>query len=210
MARNLNPKCKQCRRVGEKLFLKGERCFTPKCPIIKRNYPPGQHGLKGKQRLTGYGIQLQEKQKVKRMYRLLEDQFSRYFERASNTKGNTGELFLRSLEMRLDNVVYRLGLAVSRDLARQLIGHGFVTVNGKRVTIPSYAVRVNDHVGVEAKSMDHQLFAAAKKQAGQQRVPEWLTINGANLDGAVVREPDEKDLQNQGIQVQLIVEYYSR
>ncbi len=209
MARNLDPKCKQCRRVGEKLFLKGERCFTPKCPIVKRNYPPGQHGVKGKSRLSGYGIQLQEKQKVKRMYRLLENQFANYFQKASQKKGNTGELFLRSLEQRLDNVVFRLGLASSRDLARQLVGHGHITVDGERVTIPSYRARLGQVVAVAPTSADANVFAAIKKGSVQQRVPGWLTFEPKKLEGKIAREPSEQEL-NQGIQVQLIVEYYSR
>lgn len=209
MARNLDPKCKQCRRVCEKLFLKGERCFTPKCPIVKRNYPPGQHGVKGKSRLSGYGIQLQEKQKVKRMYRLLENQFANYFTKAFQKKGNTGELFLRSLEQRLDNVVYRLGLASSRDLARQLVGHGHITVNGERVTVPSFRVRVGDVVAVAPSSVHAGVFATVKKETPQQRVPGWLTFDAKKMEGRAAREPSEQEL-NQGIQVQLIVEYYSR
>ncbi len=209
MARNLDNKCKQCRREGEKLFLKGERCFTPKCPIIKRNYPPGQHGPKGKTRLSGYGMQLREKQKVKRLYRLLEDQFALYFHRASEKKGNTAEIFLQSLETRLDNVVYRLGLAQSRDQARQFVGHGHILVNDKLVTIPSYALRVGDAVSVKPSSDSMKLFEEVRKAEGKQKLPTWLQLDAKTLRGSVVHLPDEKEL-NQGLQVQLIVEYYSR
>jgi len=163
MARNLDPKCKQCRREGEKLFLKGERCFTPKCPIVKRNYPPGQHGLKGRPRLSGFGLQLREKQKVKRLYRLLEDQLRHYFESASQKTGNTAELFLQALELRLDNVLFRLGLAQSRDQARQLISHGHVFVNNRSVNLPSYALRIGEQVSIKPKSEGMKLFEPIKK-----------------------------------------------
>lgn len=209
MARNLDPKCKQCRREGEKLFLKGDRCFTPKCPIVKRNYPPGQHGLNGKPRLSGYGIQLREKQKAKRTYRILEAQFSKYFEKASNKQGNTAELFIQSLETRLDNVVYRLALAQSRDQARQLIGHGHIQVNGQVVTIPSYAVRAGEKITLKEQARSKKIFENTGKQMENRKAPSWLAADPSSLSGEVVHLPAGDDL-NIGIQSQLIVEYYSR
>ncbi|MFH1171092.1 MAG: 30S ribosomal protein S4 [bacterium] len=209
MARNLDPKCKQCRREGEKLFLKGERCLTPKCPIVKRNYPPGQHGLKGRPRLSGYGTQLREKQKVKRMYRILEDQLRHYFTDASRKKGNTAELFLRALELRLDNVLYRLGIARSRDQARQLVGHGHVRVNDRRVNLPSYALKTGDRVSMKVSSENLSLFDTMKKTDEQQQIPRWLTVDIKKLTGTVQRVPTLEEL-GQGLQTQLIVEYYSR
>lgn len=209
MARNLDPKCKQCRREGEKLFLKGERCFTPKCPIVKRNYPPGQHGLKGRPRLSGYGMQLREKQKVKKMYRLLEDQLHHYFERASKRRGNTAEFFLQALETRLDNVVYRLGIAQSRDQARQLVTHGHVHVNGKAVNLPSVALKAGDTVGIRPSSADLAIFGQIKKSDEQRNTPSWLTADFKALKGTVQHIPTFEEIQ-QGLQTQLIVEYYSR
>ena len=152
MARYLGPVCRLCRREGMKLFLKGERCYTDKCAIEKRNVPPGQHGRARKAKMIGYGVQLREKQKVKRTYGILENQFRRYFEAADRHKGITGQLLLQMLERRLDNVVYRLGFATSRPQARQLVRHGHFTVNGKRVDIPSFAVRMGDTVAVRPKS----------------------------------------------------------
>ncbi|MBI3956652.1 MAG: 30S ribosomal protein S4 [Candidatus Kerfeldbacteria bacterium] len=208
MARNLDPKCKQCRREGEKLFLKGERCFTPKCPIVKRNYPPGQHGLRGRGRLSGYGLQLREKQKVKRIYRILEDQLHRYFQQAAQRRGNTAELFLLGLEMRLDNIVYRLGLAQSRDQARQLVGHGHVQVNGRIVNLPSYSAKVGDVISINTKSADVKLFEQVKKME-QQQLPKWLSFEAKDLKGGIRYLPSLDEMRG-GLQTQLIVEYYSR
>lgn len=209
MARNLDPKCKQCRREGEKLFLKGERCFTPKCPIVKRNYPPGQHGLKGRPRLSGYGMQLREKQKVKRLYRLLEDQLSHYFETASRKPGNTAELFLQALELRLDNILYRLGFAQSRDQARQLISHGHVRINDRMVNLPSFALRIGDQVSIKPKSEGMKLFEPIKKTDEQKQMPKWLASDAKALRGSLQYLPTLDEMK-QGIQTQLIVEYYSR
>src|SRR3954465_3327371 len=152
MARYIGPVCRLCRREGMKLFLKGERCYTEKCAIEKRNFAPGQHGKSRKQKMAGYGVQLREKQKVKRIYGVLEDQFRRYFEQAERTRGITGETLLQLLERRLDNVVYRLGLATSRPQARQLVRHGHFLVNGKKVDIPSYSVKPGDVVTVLGRS----------------------------------------------------------
>ncbi len=209
MARNLEPKCKQCRREGEKLFLKGERCFTPKCPIVKRNYPPGQHGLKGRTRISSYGLHLREKQKVKRLYRLLEKQSAQYLREAEQKRGNTAELFLQSLELRLDNVVYRLGLADSRDQARQFISHGHMQVNGSTVSIPSFAVRQNDVISVKESRAKLPIFERLKKSAQQRTIPAWLSFDPQQLKGTVLHLPIGEEL-SQGLQIQLIVEYYSR
>src|ERR671918_853013 len=152
MARYIGPVCRLCRREGMKLFLKGERCYTDKCAIEKRNFAPGQHGKARKQKMAGYGVQLREKQKVKRMYGVLEDQFRRYFEVADRTRGITGETLLQLLERRFDNVIYRLGLATSRAQARQLVRHGHFLVNGRKVDVPSYSVRVGDLIGVRTGS----------------------------------------------------------
>src|SRR5882672_4150499 len=152
MARYIGPVCRLCRREGIKLFLKGERCYTEKCAIEKRNLPPGQHGKQRKQKLVGYGLQLREKQKVKRIYGVLENQFRRYFEEASRVRGNTGVTLLQSLERRLDNVIYRLGLATSRAQARQLVRHGHFQVNGRKVDVPSYSVRVGEVITVRETS----------------------------------------------------------
>lgn len=209
MARDLDPKCKQCRREGEKLFLKGERCFTPKCPIVKRNYPPGQHGVKGKPRLSSYGIHLREKQKVKRMYRLLERQFAGYLREAEQKKGNTAELFLQSLELRLDNIVYRLGLAHSRDQARQLVGHGHILVNGNPVSIPSFSVKPGSTIGVKTNKVSSPHYETVKKSAQQRTLPAWLTFDANTLQGTVVHLPIGNEL-DQGLRIPLIVEYYSQ
>src|SRR6187401_899580 len=155
MARYSGPACRLCRREGMKLFLKGERCYTEKCAIEKRNFPPGQHGKTRKQKLAGYGVQLREKQKVKRIYGVLEDQFRRYFEAADRTRGITGETLLQLLERRLDNVVYRLGFSTSRAEARQLVRHGHFRVNGRKVDIPSFSVRAGDTIGVQARSTEN-------------------------------------------------------
>ncbi len=209
MARNLDPKCKQCRREGEKLFLKGERCFTPKCPIVKRNYPPGQHGVKGKPRLSSYGIHLREKQKVKRMYRLLERQFADYLKTAEQKKGNTAELFLQSLELRLDNIVFRLGLADSRDQARQLVGHGHILVNGKVVTIPSFSVMPSSAIGVKPSKTSSLHYEMVKKSAQQRTLAAWLSFDPNALQGTVLHAPIGDEL-NQGLRIPLLVEYYSQ
>ncbi len=209
MARNLDPKCQQCRRAGEKLFLKGERCFSQKCALVKRNYAPGQHGLKRQMRLSSYGIHLKEKQKVKRMYRLLERQFANYLHRAIAKQGNAPELFLQALETRLDNVVYRIGLAESRDQARQLVGHGHVRVNEKTVSIPSYAVRAGDAVAIDAASANAARFERVKKANSGRTLPNWLTFDPSTLRGTVQHLPTGTELP-QDLQVQLIVEYYAR
>ena len=173
MAKQSGSQCKLCRREGEKLLLKGERCATPKCAMIKRSYPPGMHGEKGG-RLTQYGRQLRAKQKVKRIYGLLERQFRRYYQEAARHPGVTGDIILQTLERRLDNVIYRLGLATSRRQARQLVGHGLIAVNGKKVNIASYSVKPGDIVAVVGNKQGKKYFANLKKSLTNKDIPEWL------------------------------------
>ena len=209
MARYIGPVCRLCRREGMKLFLKGERCYTDKCAIEKRNVPPGQHGRSRKAKMVGYGVQLREKQKVKRTYGVLENQFRRYFEAADRTKGVTGELLLQMLERRLDNVVYRLGFATSRPQARQLVRHGHFTVNGKKVDIPSYAVRAGDTVAVRPTSGENPTIQHAMEEVKGRGVPEWLTLDGGALAGRISQLPTRAQI-NLPVQEQLIVELYSK
>jgi small subunit ribosomal protein S4 len=190
-----------------KLFLKGERCYTQKCAIEKRNTPPGQHGRMRKQKMQGYGIQLREKQKVKRIYGVLENQFSRYFEKAARHRGVTGVMLLQSLETRLDNVLYRLGLSTSRAQARQLVRHGHFLVNGKKVDIPSYAVRPGDEVRVRPGSAKNAAILHAMDEVKGRGIPEWLTFDGEK--GRVNGVPTREQI-NLPVQEQLIVELYSK
>jgi small subunit ribosomal protein S4 len=190
-----------------KLFLKGERCYTEKCAIEKRNFPPGQHGKTRKQKLAGYGVQLREKQKVKRIYGVLEDQFRRYFEAADRTRGITGETLLQLLERRFDNVIYRLGLATSRPQARQLVRHGHFLINGKKVDIPSYSLRAGDVVTVKANSEKNVTIVHAMEEVKGRGVPAWLTFDGAS--GKVMSLPTREQI-NLPVQEQLIVELYSK
>ena len=208
MARNLDAKCRQCRREGEKLFLKGEKCFTDKCAIERRNYPPGQHGQKNS-RLSGYGVQLREKQKVRRIYGILERQFRNYFIAAENRPGVTGENLLRSLEMRLDNVVYRAGFAPSRAAARQLVAHGHFAVNGVPTDIPSYQLKPGDKVEVREIRRSREPFKVAKETLRNHQAPEWLTIDSDKLVGSIVTPPT-RDQMPLDLNEQLVVEYYSR
>jgi small subunit ribosomal protein S4 len=192
-----------------KLFLKGERCYTEKCAIEKRNFVPGQHGKSRKQKLAGYGIQLREKQKVKRIYGVLEDQFRHYFEAADRQRGITGETLLQLLERRLDNVVYRLGLATSRAQARQLVRHGHFLINGKRVDIPSYSVRAGDLVAVRQSSQKNPVIAHAIEEVKGRGIPGWLTFDAAEQAGRVMSLPTREQI-NLPVQEQLIVELYSK
>ncbi|MBI3115191.1 MAG: 30S ribosomal protein S4 [Candidatus Kerfeldbacteria bacterium] len=209
MARNLEPACKQCRRVGEKLFLKGEKCFTPKCPVVRRAYPPGMHGQQATSRLSKYGTQLREKQKAKKMYGLMENQFRLYFARAVAKPGNTGELLLRMLEQRLDNVVYRLGFAKSRAAARQMVRHGHLTVNGQHVDIPSYQVQVQDVVAIADAKKSKERYGDLVKELERHELPDWLALDKTALTGTVQTAPSVESLQ-QSIKAQLVVEFYSR
>jgi len=193
-----------------KLFLKGERCYTEKCAIEKRNMPPGQHGRLRKAKMVGYGVQLREKQKVKRIYGVLEDQFRRYFEQAERTRGGiTGETLLQLLERRLDNVIYRLGLATSRAQARQLVRHGHFTVNGRKVDIPSYSVKAGDTVGVRATSAQNPAIQHALEEVKGRGVPEWLSFDQGAMAGRIASLPTREQI-NLPVQEQLIVELYSK
>jgi small subunit ribosomal protein S4 len=209
MARYIGPVCRLCRREGMKLFLKGERCYTEKCAIEKRNLPPGQHGKLRKAKMVGYGVQLREKQKVKRIYGVLENQFRRYFESAARHRGVTGVMLLQALETRLDNVVYRLGFATSRPQARQLVRHGHFLINGKKVDIPSYAVKMGDEVRVREASAKSAVVAHAIDEVKGRGVPEWLQVDAASTLGRVLSIPTREQI-NLPVQEQLIVELYSK
>jgi small subunit ribosomal protein S4 len=208
MAVYSGPVCRLCRRDGVKLFLKGERCYTSKCAIERRKYPPGQHGQRLR-KLGDYGVQLREKQKLKRIYRILERQFRSYFQEAVRRKGVTGETLLQLLELRLDNTVYRLGAGLSRRQARQLVNHGHFTVNGKKVNIPSYQVRPGDVVAVAEASKTAGAIVDALAQTAGRRVPEWLTLDRATMSGQVAAVPTREQIDTQ-VNEALIVEFYSR
>lgn len=208
MARYINAVCRLCRREGEKLFLKGNRCSGPKCTITKRSFPPGDHG-KNRLKLSNYGVQLREKQKVKRIYGVLEKQFRRYFKIASKSKGVTGKVLLQLLERRLDNVVFRLGLAVSRAQARQVVRHNFIYVNSKRVNIPSYSVDKDDAIEVKAKEKALAKLKENLELSKERSVPAWIEFNAQEFKAKVLRLPEKDDIQ-QPIQEQLIVELYSK
>ena len=192
-----------------KLFLKGERCYTEKCAIEKRNFAPGQHGKSRKSKMLGYGIQLREKQKVKRIYGVLEDQFRRYFEQAERTRGITGETLLQLLERRLDNVAYRVGFATSRAAARQLVRHGHFTVNGRKVDIPSFSVKPGDVVSVRAISRKSAAILHALEEVKGRGVPEWLQFDGEGMSAKIGSIPNRQQI-NLPVQEQLIVELYSK
>ena len=208
MARYTDAVCRQCRREGQKLFLKGERCYSDKCAINRRSFAPGQHG-KARKKLSEYGLQLREKQKARRYYGVLEGQFHHYFEMAERKAGITGENLLQILESRLDNVVYRLGFAMSRPEARQLVVHGHFTVNGKKVNIPSYLVSAGDVIAVQQKSKQSEKFKVVAEANANRPVPASLEVDRANQSGKVVALPsrDQIDLD---IQETLIVELYSK
>ncbi|MHB1954661.1 MAG: 30S ribosomal protein S4 [Sulfobacillus sp.] len=207
MARYTGPVCRLCRREGVKLYLKGEKCFTDKCPVSRRAYPPGQHG-QGRRKLSEYGVQLREKQKARRTYGIMEGQFARYFGKASKKKGVTGQLLLELLERRLDNVVYRMGLASSRAEARQLVRHGHFQVNGRRVDIPSFSVKPGDVVEVRESSRKKTRFKEMA-QSASRGIPGWLEVDAEALRGTMVRLPSREEI-DAPVQEQLIVEYYSR
>lgn len=209
MARNLNPKCKQCRRQGVKLFLRGDRCNSPKCAMIKKNYPPGMHGIKKQVRLSGYGLQLREKQKAKKIYRLMEQQFRNYYEKAIKRKGDTGELLLQFLERRFDNIVFRLGLAKSRDTARQLITHGHFEINKRSVNIPSVQIKVNDIISVKPNKIKDKYWSNLIKEIEKNNLPKWLYLDKKILSGKIISFPKKEELP-QDINSYLIVEFYSR
>lgn len=208
MARYSDPVCRLCRREGMKLFLKGDRCFKDKCAIERRNYAPGQHGRR-RAKVLGYGLQLREKQKVKRIYGLLERQFRLYFQEAERRPGITGENLLRRLEQRLDNVVYSLGFASSRAQARQLVRHGHIEINGRKLNIPSYQVRKGDVVQVREKSRKNEQIRQAVETASGRGIPAWLELDPENFRGTVVDLPKREDIRLP-VQEQLIVELYSK
>ena len=209
MARYTGPVCRMCRRERMKLFLKGDRCFKEKCAVERRNFPPGQHGTRRGRRTLGYGLQLREKQKVKRIYGVLESQFRTYFEEADRRKGITGENLLVMLERRLDNVVYSLGFGSSRAQARQFIRHGHVLVDGRKISIPSYQVKTGQVIGVKEASRKNPFIRSSVETARGRGVPEWLELDAENVTGRVLRVPTREDIKLP-IQEQLIVELYSR
>lgn len=208
MARNLDARCRQCRREGEKLFLKGEKCFTDKCAIERRNYPPGQHGQKNT-RLSGYGVQLREKQKVRRTYGILERQFRRNYQQATASKGVTGEALLQILEGRLDTVTYRMGFGASRTEARQVVRHNGILVNGKRVNIPSYQVRPGDVIEVAQNAKAQLRIKAAAEAVASRGYPEWVEVDATALKGTYKTRPQRSELPST-INESLVVELYSK
>lgn len=209
MARYIGPVCRQCRREGLKLYLKGDKCYSDKCPFDRRGYIPGQHGQGRRGKLSEYGIQLREKQKARRIYGLMEKQFHRYYEKAERQKGVAGENLLILLERRLDNVVYRLGLADSRTQARQLVRHGHFTVNGRTVNIPSYQVKPGDTIAVREKSKASPKIKEIIEDLGTRTVPAWLELLPEVPGGRVLRLPNREDI-DVPVQEHLIIELYSR
>ena len=208
MARNLDAKCRQCRREGEKLFLKGEKCFTDKCSIDRRSYAPGQHGQKNT-RLSGYAVQLREKQKLRRIYGLLERQFRNTYKEADRRKGITGETLLQLLESRLDTVSYRMGFGASRSEARQIVRHNAILVNGKRVNIPSYHVKPGDEVAVAAHAKEHLRIKAAAEAAESRGFADWIEVDVKELKGKFKALPQRSELPS-NINESLVVELYSK
>ena len=209
MARYLGPVCKLCRREGGKLYLKGDRCFTEKCAVSRRPYPPGQHG-QGRFKLSEYGLRLREKQKMRRIYGLLERQFRLSYHEASGMKGRTGDEMIGLLERRLDNVVYRMGFAATRAQGRQLVRHNHVLVNGKRLNIPSYTVKDNDKIELHELSRKIAYVAAALASAAGRQQPSWVEVDREKLSGVLKSAPPREELNEPSMREQLVVEYYSR
>jgi small subunit ribosomal protein S4 len=214
MARYTGPVCRLCRREGMKLYLKGARCEGPKCPIVQRNpprnFPPGQHGQRRTRRPSEFGVQLREKQKVRRYYGVLETQFRKHYGEAERRGGVTGDNLLQILESRLDNVVYRMGFADSRRQARQLVRHGHFTVNGRKTNIPSFLVRAGDAVAVRKESRTREYFKDFSEVLGSKRAPEWLSVDATNLGGKVLSLPAREQIEVPAFNEALIVEHYSR
>ncbi len=208
MARYTDPVCRLCRREGLKLFLKGSRCYSKKCSFERRPTPPGQHGVR-RRKVGDYGLQLREKQKVRRVYGVLEKQFRNYFIEATRQTGVTGEALLRSLELRLDNVAYRLGFAPSRAAARQIVAHGHFAVNGVPTNIPSYRLKVGDRIEVRASHQERELFKTVKETLRSHQAPDWLSLDADKLAGSVIAMP-RRDQMPLDFNEQLVVEYYSR
>ena len=210
MARSIDAKCRKCRRAGEKLFLKGDRCFSPKCGIVRRAYAPGVHGKKTTKGSSEYGMQLAEKQKIKRIYGVMEKQFRKHFEEVKHKHGTAGDLLIARLEMRLDNVVYKLGLAGSRSQARQLVNHGLIAVNGKKLSIPSYAVKVGDVITVKQSKKEKNYFKNIEQVLKNKKdFPSWISFDMSKMEGKITGTPNKDEI---GINVdpQIVVEYYSR
>ncbi|HWQ54257.1 MAG TPA: 30S ribosomal protein S4 [Bryobacteraceae bacterium] len=210
MARYIGPVCRQCRREGMKLFLKGERCHTEKCAIERRNFVPGQHGKDRKAKLVGYGLQLREKQKARRIYGVLETQFRNAFEKAAHQKGITGENLLANLERRLDNVIYRMGFGTSRNQARQIVRHGHIEVNGRKVNIPSAVVKAGDEVSVREKSRNNPTILAARDATAHAPAPGWMDVDRDALKARITGLPKREELVQIQLNEQLIVELYSK
>lgn len=208
MAKYIGSKCRQCRREGGKLYLKGEKCFTSKCPVEKRPFPPGQHGQR-RTRLSDYAIQLREKQKLRRIYGVLEDQFRKYYQWAATTKGSTGENLLQLLESRLDNVVYRMGFSASRSESRQLLRHNGISINGSRVNVPSYQVQPNDVVSVAEKCRKQLRITSAIELAQQRGISDWIDTDTKKMEGVYKSRPERSELPAD-INEHLIVELYSK
>lgn len=209
MARYIGPVCKLCRREGGKLYLKGQRCFSEKCSVTRRPYPPGQHG-QGRQKISEYGLRLREKQKMRRIYGLLEHQFRLYYTEASRLSGRTGEEMIGLLERRLDNLVHRAGFTLTRAQARQLVRHNHILVNGKRVNIPSYRVNVGDKVEVNEKSRKIAYLASSLEAAATREGASWLDVDGGNYSVTFKSLPPRDELNEPSMREQLVVEYYSR
>lgn len=208
MARYIGALCRICRREGEKLFLKGDRCYTEKCAVERRKYPPGEHG-QGFKKLSDYGIQLREKQKVRKMYGVLERQFRRYFHAAERRKGVTGEVLLQLIESRLDTMVFRMGFAPNRRRARQIVGHGHILVNGRATNLPSYQVKKDDVIEVKAASRDIPEIIDSLSKSEYRGMPGWVEVDNANFRGKVVHIPSRDEIQLP-VQEQLVVELYSK
>ncbi len=209
MARYTDSVCRQCRREGEKLFLKGDRCYTAKCAVIKRHTPPGQHGQARARKMSDYGEQLREKQKCRRAYGVLESQFRKYYDMASNMRGVTGENMLCLLERRLDNVVFRLGLALSRPMARQMVNHGLIRVDGKKIDIASYIVKPGQVLTIRERSRGMEHLKVLREEGSNKPIPKWLELDAANLQGRIAAMPQREDI-DLTVKEHLIVEYYSR
>ncbi len=209
MARYTGPVCRLCRREGQQLFLKGEKCLTDKCPVKRRPYPPGNQGQRRGRKISDYGEQLREKQRTRRIYGVLERQFFKEFELAERQAGPTGENLLRVLEQRLDNVVFRLGFASSRAQARQLVTHGHFTLNGRKTDVPSALVKPGDVIAVKEQSRESEYFKVVAEGLGRHQPPEWLSLDAANLSGRVIRLPSREEIDSQ-VNESLVVEYYSR
>lgn len=209
MGRNLDPKCKQCRRAGEKLFLKGERCSSVKCAIVKRNYPPGFHGPKGKKRTSIYGGQLNEKQKAKKQYQLSEKQFRLTYEKARRQTGNAGDNFIKLLETRLDNTIYRLGIADSRAQARQIVSHGLITINDKKVNIPSYSLKTGEIIKIKTSKERVKLFKNLSEKLKNKEIPAWIHFDPKEKSAKILHKPDVSKM-TLNFDMQMIIEFYSK